>query len=168
MKTNKNKFISQLIGGIILAAFLFAIYLALTSYERNKIEPATAEQVRNVLFSQGYQPIDSTQAYYNQDTNLIECVSVNQDDLLIDFFVFNNENSAINVYGAAHSKIIHTRREPCTESRYNVANYSMYFLKTTDKYSAAIQVENTAIYAYCDTENKDKLVQFLVGIGYLE
>ena len=50
---------------------------------------------------------------------------------------------------------------PKIEIRNRKIGYDFYSLEALGIYSVAVRVDNTAIYAYCDVENKAKLNQIL-------
>ena len=54
------------------------------------------------------------------------------------------------------------------EISHQASNYSLYFLDSLGKYNIAIHVGNTAVYAYCDSENQNEINKILDKIDYLE
>lgn len=136
-------------------------------------EPATVEQVTEVLASQGYIPQDITERYYKQDPdfkrNLIKCIAMQKDDIHFEFFTFTNRNGAINIYGQAHALLFQKKiGTSYVEHKTSVENYRIYTLKVDGTYNVAIYVENTAVYAYCDEENAGAISDILAEIGYFE
>lgn len=135
--------------------------------------PATVEQVTEVLTSQGYKPQDITEQYFEKDIGfkqtLINCIAIEKDDIHFEFFNFNNENSAIDIYGQAHSLIVRTKMSiPYAEHDTKNANYCIYTLAAGGTYSVAIYVENTAVYAYSNEENAGAISDILEAIGYFK
>lgn len=135
--------------------------------------PATVEQVMDVLVSRGYEPQDITQQYFDKDTNfkqtLIKCIAIEKDDIHFEFYNFNNENSAINIYSQAHSLIVRTKRSvPYAEHDTKNANYAIYTLASGGTYSVAIYVGTTAVYAYSDEENAGAISNILKDIDYFK
>lgn len=154
---------------------IFFIVLAIVFFNFFAVPktPATTEQVKSVIVAQGYEPKDITEQYYESDSGfksvLNHCISFDRDDIHFEFFDFNNNNSAVNVfsqvyqevsykYNAAHSIEIDTR----------IANYRIYTLDSLGKYNVAIFVGHTAVYAHCDSENKAEIQKILDAIDYLE
>lgn len=154
---------------------IFFIVLAIVFFNFFAVPktPATTEQVKSVIIAQGYEPKDITEQYYESDPGfksvLNRCISFDKDDIHFEFFDFNNDNSAVNVfsqvyqevsykYNAAHSIEIDTR----------IANYRIYTLDSLGKYNVAIYVGNTAVYAYCNSENKAEIQKILDAIDYLK
>ena len=71
--------------------------------------PATVEQVKSAIVDQGYETKDITELYYKSDpefkNTLNKCISFEKDDLHFEFFDFNNDNSAVNIYSQAYQEI---------------------------------------------------------------
>lgn len=155
---------------IVFVAFVVFFLWALSTEPK---APATSDEVWTIIESQGYIPQDYTLEYHNTDDSfelsLIKCIGYEKDDMFLQFFEFNNENNAIDIYGQAYQKI--TQRYNSwqkTEISHHNKNYSLYFLDSKGKYNVAIHVGNTAVYAYCDSENKNEINKILSKIDYLE
>ncbi len=83
--------------------------------------------------------------------------------------LLNNENSAIDIYGQAHSLIVRTKMSiPYADYDTKNANYCIYTLAAGGTYSVAIYVENTAVYAYSNEENAGAISDILEAIGYFK
>ena len=128
---------------------IFFIVLAIVFFSFISVPktPATTEQVKSVITAQGYEPKDITELYYESDpgfkNTLNKCISFDKDDIHFEFFDFKNDSSAVNIYSQAYQEISY-------------------------KYNAAIYVGNTAVYAYCDSENKTEIDKILDAIDYLK
>lgn len=134
--------------------------------------PATADQVWNMLVAQGYEAQDITEWYFEKDSGfkqtLIKCIAFEKDDIHFEFFVFNNRNSAIDVYGQLYTKIILSKSNfNIIEFDKQIANYSIYTLDDLDTYNVSIYVEDTAVYAYSKSENKNEINKILAAIDYV-
>lgn len=133
--------------------------------------PTSSEKIWSIITEQGYEPEDVT-AYYCvkdpafQDT-LTKCIAFEKDDIHFEFFDFNNEHSAINIYKQAY-EMIEKNEYFRRKSGTHIANHSIYTLDSEGKYSVAIRVGHTALYAYCDSENKNEINKILNAIDYLE
>ena len=150
---------------------IFFIVLAIVFFNFFSVPktPATTEQVKSVMIAQGYEPKDITELYYESDPGfksvLNRCISFDKDDIHFEFFDFNNDNSAIDVY----SQVSYKYNYPDSiEIKNQIANYTIYTLDSLGKYNVAIYVGHTAVYAYCDSENKDKIDNILDAIDYLK
>ncbi len=159
------------IGLIIIFAGGMILLVAMLIYVFNDGQPktpATCQQVATALSDLGYTPLDTTDAYLKQDSHLKNSVAVETDTIRFDFFEFDNDDSASNVYTHAYKQILDYRNghieDVETEEYY--ANYRLYSLKTTGKYYLTIRVDNTAIYAYCDEEYTGELAEILDAISY--
>lgn len=149
----------------------FAIFGFIVIDLEHKI-PATSDEVWKIIEEQGYEPKDYTEGYHNADVSfelsLIKCVGFEKNDICFQFFEFNNEDNAIDIYGQAYQKITQTYNSwQKTEIQYKNQGYHLYFLDSKDKYNVAIYVENTAVYAYCDSENMNEIDSILDKIDYL-
>lgn len=158
--------------GIFLTA-LVIIVLVILNFTVNPKTPATVEQMKAEITNQGYVPEDIATYYYESDpefkNTLINCIAFESDDIHFEFFNFNNEASAISIYSQAYEDIVsnndtNNRRKGGSK----IANYAIYTLDLQGKYNVAIYVGNTAVYAYCNSENKNEINKILDAIDYLE
>ncbi len=158
--------------GLVIALFAVLAFIFLNFISVPKT-PVTAEQVKSVMIEQGYEPQDISNYYYNRDTDfksvLKKCIAIEKDDLHFEFFEFNNDNSAVSIYSQAYQEISYKYNAAHSiEIDTQIANYSIYLLDSLGKYNVAIYVGNTAIYAYCDSENKTEIDKILDAIDYLK
>ena len=121
------------------------------------------------LLLQGYAPQYATEAVANnlQEIGLMDCVVAEQNDIKINYYCFDNHDAAKTTYNMSVSLIHKERRDPPTRdySEGN-SNHWRYTLIGKSMYSTALYVGNTAIYAYSNTENADKINDLLRDIGY--
>ena len=160
------------IFAIIIVFVVFAIMALDGLFAGSKI-PATSDEVWAIIEEQGYKPEDITDRYYQNDSeaflSLIKCVAFKENDIEFQFFEFNNKNSAIDIYGQAYHDITTTYNSwQKMEISHEASNYSLYFLYSLGKYNVAIFVENTAVYATCNSENQSKINKILDPIDYLQ
>ncbi len=135
--------------------------------------PATADEVWAVIEAQGYEPKDIAEYYYEDDyrfrLTLLKCIGFEKDDIHFEFFEFNNKEDAQDIYGSAHHKIITTQNSwQKIETDTKIKNYCIYTIDSLGKYSVAIYVGNTAVYAYSNSENKYEINKILDKIDYLQ
>lgn len=160
--------------GLILLVLLFLIMFGVSvGVTENKKTPVTAEQIISVLEEQGYQPEDITQQYHNQDyeskNNLQKCIYFEDSDIHFEFFELNSNNMAQRIYSQIHRKIVDNyNASHIIETENKKANYVIYTLDNGERYNVAIYVGNTAVYAYCNSENKNEINKILDAIDYLE
>ena len=157
----------------VFLAFLVLIILLVLKIAIVPKTPATAEQTWDVLVAQGYEPQDITEWYFEKDEDfiesLIQCIAIEKDDIHFEFFVFKNKDSAIDLYSQAYTKIILAKNAfNIIETGKKIANYSTYTLDDKNTYNVAIYVENTAIYAYSKSENKNEINKILFAIDYFD
>lgn len=161
-KKKKTGLTLLFVGGIILLAIIL-IYAFTNGQPKT---PATCQQVTTVLSDLGYVPSDTTSLYLEDDAQLKSSVAIENEQIRFDFFEFDNENSAINVYNHACSQMHTYQSGDMIERDEGYNNYSMYSLKSKGVYYITIRVGNTAIYAYCDEDYMGELGKILSGIGY--
>lgn len=130
--------------------------------------PTTCQQVTTVLSDLGYVPSDTTSLYLENDTQFKSSVAIENKKIRFDFFEFDNENSATNVYRNACNQMLDYRSSGNISNSEGYANYSMHSLKSSGVYYITIRVGNTALYAYCDEDYMGELRKILSGIGYCE
>jgi hypothetical protein len=150
--------------GIILLVVML-IYAFVTGQPKT---PATCSQVTTELTNLGYYPTDTTSIYIEQDSHLQGSVAIENEKLRFDFFEFDNNNSASNVFSHAYNQIIDYRSSNKIESDEYYSNYRMYSLKSNGMFYITIRVENTAIYAYCDEGYTSEIGRILSAIGYVD
>lgn len=150
------------ISGLIL----LVVILMYTFSNGQPKTPATCQQVNLVLSELGYKLSDTTSLYLGDDSRLISSVAIENEKIRFDFFEFDNENSAANVYDNACNQMLDYRSSGNISNSEGYANYYMHSLKSNGVYYITIRVENTALYAYCDEDYMSELGKILLGIGY--
>lgn len=128
--------------------------------------PVTCQQVSLVLSELGYEPSDTTSLYLEDDSHLVSSIAIENKKIRFDFFEFDNENSADNVYDNACNQMFDYRSSGNISNSEGYANYYMHSLKSNGVYYITIRVGNTALYAYCDEDYMSELGKILSGIGY--
>lgn len=166
-----KKIVSQILKVLIAAAILAGIGLLFAKVFSNPITPVTSQQMYDALSAQGYKPQYATQLVSDdlQKIGLTDCVVAEQDDIKINFYFLNNEDAAQIVYNMSVS-LIHTERydPPTRDYSEGNSNHWRYTMIGQTMYSTVIQVGNTAIYAYSNTENAAKINALLKSIGYTQ
>lgn len=155
---------------ILLFLIMFGVFIGVTG---NKKTPVTAEQIKSVIVEQGYEPQDITEAYYKNDAlskeSLNKCIAFYHEDIHFEFFELNSNNMAQKIYSQFHRKIVDNyNASHIIETENKQANYVMYTLDNGERYNVVIYVGNTAVYAYCNSENKNEINKILDAIDYLE
>lgn len=157
--------------GIVLAfmALLFVIVLKIAVVPK---DPITSEQAWNVMVEQGYEPQDITEQYYKKNDGaksvLNKCIAFEKGDIHFEFYEFYSRNSAIDLYGQAYTKIILAKDKfNVIKTSKQIANYTIFTFDDLETYNVAIYVENTAVYAYSNSESKFEINKLLEAIDYL-
>lgn len=155
----------------IALGVLIGIIVIIFSLTNNPKTPATAEQVWNIIETQGFEPVDTTQLYkddWGENGNiLLQAVGMQIDDISFNFFVFDSDKSADYVRGLYRTYIRDNRYSiPNVEISEGMANYMIYTLKANGLYSVNIRVGNTLIFAYSDEENASKIDNIILEMDY--
>ena len=157
---------------IVISMFGLLIFgiLELTAKPKTLAE---SDKVWDTIVSQGYQPEDITQQYHNQDheskNNLQKCIYFENSDIHFEFFELNSNNMAQKIYSQFHRKIVDNyNASHIIETENKKANYVIYTLDNGERYNVAIYVGHTAVYAYCNSKNKNEINKILDAIDYLE
>ncbi len=158
---------------VLTIGFLIVLGITLINAFNVQKEPVTSDRIWEIIEQHGYVPQDLTEKYYEHDpafkNTLIKSVAFVDNDIRFDYFEFNNSNSAIDIYGQAYTEIImNYNAVHKIEIDHQMGNFSIYLLDSLGKYNVAIYVENTAIYANCNSENKNEINKILNTINYLE
>lgn len=161
-KKKKIGLITLFLFGIILLAVIL-IYAGVNGQPKT---PTTCQQVTTVLSNLGYAPSDTTSMYFEDDSHLKSSVAIENEQIRFDFFEFDNQDSAANLYSTACNQMLDYRARGNISNSEGYANYYMHSLKSSGIYYITIRVENTALYAYCDEEYMGELGEILSGIGY--
>lgn len=171
---NKNKVFLITLASLIVAILIIGSVISfIWLMSADSKTPATTQEVKEAIINYGYEPVDYTDSYYEADISfqlaLKECIAFENDDIHFEFFEFNTKEDSENIWRQAYQKItIQYNAWRKIETEYNVANYHIYTLDSLGKYNVSIYVGNTAIYAYCNSENKNEINKILAKIDYLE
>ena len=155
---------------ILLFLIMFGVFVGVTG---NKKTPVTAEQIESIMISQGYEPEDVTQQYHKQDSeskkHLQKCIYFENSDIHFEFFELNSNSMAQKIYSQFHRKIVDNyNASHIIETENKKANYVIYTLDNGKRYNVAIYDGHTAVYAYCNSKNKNEINKILDAIDYLE
>ena len=161
-----SKKISYYLPGIISCIFFVILLFTVLHITSIPKTPATAEQVWDVMVSKGHEPEDVTEKYTEISSILMKCIRFQEDDVHFEFFVLNNQESAIKVWRELYYLSQEKMGWPRSEHDTVMANYHIYTLTETEKFFAVIRVGNTAVYAHCDKENISKISEILKDIEY--
>jgi len=152
---------------IIFGALAYGMFYLYTS---GRPTPATAEQMENALSAQGFQPMDITETAMSNfsGAGLENCIVAGKDDMRFEFYRFDNVESAQKVFQLAYSQIIGKRTNQRVEYNSRKLHYRVYVLDVEDDYYLTMYAENTAVYAYCDSENSGVINTVLNSLGYID
>lgn len=168
----KQKVKDYIVSAVALTAF-FSIILIVISLCTVPKTPTTVEQVRDVIASHGYTPLDIAEIYHESQpdskSTLKEGVGFQDGDIHFDFYVFYNLGTPERIFAEARSMLIdkyHARGKKNDITA--VANYTIFTLREKETYNIVVCVENTLVYAYCNEKNEGKINKILREIDYLK
>ncbi len=167
-KTGTLRAVMLTASAVVLLAVIWIVIFTKASPKT----PATAPQVSAVLAENGLIATDLTGAYrekWSIDTALKAAVGTEENDLRFDFFVFDTANTAER-FRKDYQTFIREERyaTPNIEVSEGAANFVLYTLKADGLYTVNVRVENTLVFAYCRTENAERLDAVMRGIGYFD
>lgn len=155
-----------LITAIIV--IIFAIIMIVIFSNTGEKTPATCEQVSTELTNLDYEPVDSTDYYAKQSSNLKGSIAADNDNVRFNFFEFDNDNSALSLFENTQTQIYQNRKYGYRDWEAHYNNYAMYSMSSNGVYYITIWVGNTVVYAYCDEEYTSEIGKILTAIGYQE
>lgn len=167
-KTDKLRAVVLTASAVALLAVIWAVIFIKASPKT----PAAAPQVSAALAENGLTGADLTDAYREKwavGTALKAAVGTEKSDLRFDFFVFDTANTAERIRKNYQTFIREERyATPNIEVSEGAANFVLYTLKADGTYTVNMRVENTLVFAYCRTENAERLDAVMRGIGYFD
>ena len=158
-----DKAIYSICGFIVIALAAILIIIFANTCDKT---PATYNQVNTELINLNYEPINTTDTYKAQSSNLNGSIACDSETVHFYFFEFNNDDSAYSLFHNNHDLIYENISAGFREWDEHYDNYAMYSMSSNGTYYISIWVGNTAVYAYCDEEYTSELGKILTAIGY--
>lgn len=170
MKKQSKKYLPLILGVsfVLVVIFIVGILLYNLTY---RPEPVSVEKMCEVLSAHNLQPNDVTDAAADgfSGAGLKSCIIAEQDDLRFEFYEFDNFGAALQVQREARKLIVRSKMAyPRVQIETGSVNYQYYSLDAGGNYSVTIYVKNTAVYAYCNSENQNKLINIIADIAYAD
>lgn len=157
-----------IISMVMLGGFALACVAFIGIFSGSPKAVATADSVWSILESNGYKPIDSTEQYKEKwNSSVTKVVSMTDDDVNFNFFVFSDDKTAEQAR-KEYISYIRWNRYDVMHTKFNEgrSNYMIYTLMANGMYSVDIKVGNTLIFAYSDEENADKINKIVSEMDY--
>ena len=161
---NKNKF--KMMIPIIVAIIVFSGFIIYALINTGTKTPLTCEQFDTIVNDLGYETINTTNEYNDFGEMFISSRRIDSDDFRFEYFEFNDSSSATSLYSGIYTEIIGKRSLHDIEYSDYYKNYRHYALESNGKYYSIIYVGNTAAYAECDAEHKNKVLDILTEMDY--
>ena len=167
-----KKYMKFLFGLFLGFGPVIGVFLLIYNLESPKT-PLEAEQVWEILESEGYEPYDSTELYKDawgwKDNSLTSAVKAAKDDIVFDYFVFENDGIAEGVRKRYRHWIRDNRYDiPNVEIVHCIRNYMIYTIEVNGMYTVCIRVGNTVVCAESKAENAGILNKVLWAMDYLK
>lgn len=157
--------------GAVFSLLIMVFVCLMLSLGNKTINPLTTVDVCEVLKSQGYQPVNCTDSALaaNPGWDLKGCIKVDNGEFEFEFYEFENESSAVGIYGSAYRHIrTNKMATPKRETEARASNYRMYWLEAGENYAISMYVGTTAVYAFCNKDYAAKLDDILFEMGYCD
>ena len=97
-----DKAIYSICGFIVISLAAILITIFVNTGEKT---PVTCEELNTKLIVMGYEPIDSTYYYQEQNSHLKGSIAIDTGNLRFDFFEFDNDDSAYTLFYNNHDLI---------------------------------------------------------------
>lgn len=161
----------QWIKAITIIVVFFAIVFLIVKAATKPKPVATTAQVNDLLTSRGYTVEDSTERYQTGSPGggIVNVLTVEQDALVFQFFVFDDNNSAMNGYGEITTQISkhRTKTQDVATSGFH-GNYIFRTLLANGKYYYLVRVGETIIYATGSENDKTVINDLISSLGYVD
>lgn len=168
-KGNTTKFIVvNTVKLVVMISIIIGVFFLTLYFFTNPKTLATTEQVWNVLISNGYEPLDTTELYLDTYSNLKQSIGVDTDNFHFEFFTFKSSRKAEQANTQIFSFIHEAKYSPGIEYEESAANYSIYTLTVDGTYTILLRVGSTVVYAYAEEKNAATILNILQTIGYLQ
>lgn len=170
MKKQSKKYLPIVLGVSFVLAVIFIVGILLYNLTYRP-ESVSVEKMCEVLSAHNLQPNDVTDAAVDgfSGAGLKNCIIAEQDDLRFEFYDFDNFGAALQVQREARKLIVRSKMAyPRVQIETGSVNYQYYSLDAGGNYSVTIYVKNTAVYAYCNSENQNKLINIIADIAYAD
>ena len=134
------------------------------------------DYIRKFTEENGYTPTDTTKHFINnwKEQNTLKgvlnkAVTVQQDDIRFDYYMFDSKSTA-DYYRGLYISYTRSNRYDVKNVEFSerLANYTIYTIKAAGMYTAVVMVDNTLVFAYSDSENSSVIYDMIVDIGYFD
>lgn len=132
---------------------------------------ASIDQVNDLLSSRGYAIKDDTERYQKGSPTgrIVNVLTVQQEELVFQFFVFEDNNSAMNAYGIITEQIngYRTMTQDVAREGFH-GNFIYRSLLANGKYYYLVRVGETLVYASGSESQQKEINNLIASLGYLE
>ena len=155
---------------IIILALFFAIVFLVIKLATSPKSVASIEQVNELLSSRGYTVQDSTERYQtgSPGSGIVNVLTVEQDALVFQFFVFEDNDSAMNGYDVITTQInkYRTKTQDVATQGFH-GNYIFRTLLANGKYYYLVRVGETLVYASGSESDQSEINNLIASLGYV-
>ena len=166
-----KKHSSLIVFLLFVIVFAAALYGIIRLYSTGVPDQISTEQVRDILVSHELEPIDITEHVrdtYFPKAGLVKCLVAEEDDIHLEFYEFDNQNSALQVFYKEKTEIITTYMTyPKVEIDTGKFGYRLYSLDAGGYYAIAVYVKDTVVYARSGSDSGAKIDTIFRNMGYI-
>ncbi len=164
---NKKVLVTVIIIVIVVSVIAtgIGIYSLVKVLSKTKTS-ITVSEFKEFMESKGYMIKDSTEKSVDNENLSQLCVAYDENNYQIEFYVFENEQSALNFF--TNNKSNFEVQSGLVSSSYatNINNYNIYAITTNGTYRYLARVDNTVIYVDEDVKYKDNIKGIVDELGY--
>jgi len=154
---------------ILVLLMFFGIIFAVVRVSTKPKPVATSQQVKELLTSKGYGVQNLTEKYKVPGSSVTDNITVEQETLVFQFFVFDNSNAASDGYDKLTTEMNKRRtRTQDIETKGFHGNFIYRTLLANDKYYCLSRIGETLIYATGTENDREAINEIMFELGYLE
>lgn len=156
---------TKIIIAIIVVIVLVGIIIFVATHSGKKvIDMAKFEEM---IQKEGYE-IAGVLGNNNGNEAITEIKAAidSQYTTLITFYILKDDESAKTLYTASKNTFEQAKSEGDILAEKEQKNYAIYSLKSNEKYMYVERVDNTVIEISTNTENEEKITNFIKKLGY--
>ena len=154
---------------IVIIGIIIAVLLGMGVIKLAKEKtPITMDKFISTMEEKGYTLIDSKSQVSNYNNINQVYIAMSEDNTYqLEFYEFNDENSAIDFYNNNKSIFESSKGNSSMTTNLSASNYSRYYSESSSgKYMFVSRIGNTVIYGNIDKNYKNTVKSILDELGY--
>lgn len=158
--------------GVLKLIIVIGLMIGLFFLILDPAKPKTANEVSQAVSEYGIKLVDLTSEYKiawdDKENHLTTGLKGIKDDIVFQFFIFDDYDSAENILNQLASYIKNISDELDTEYKKQKTDYFNYTARVDGQYYVLTLIDNTLVYASCDVENDELLLEIVRAAGYID